>query len=62
MSAESAAFYENALKEMTETDAWKEELERYGWEPNWMGSEEFSVFLDEQYDIIESLMIEIGLR
>ncbi len=62
MSEESAAFYENALKEMTETDAWKEELERYGWEPNWMGSEEFSAFLDEQYDTIEELMIEIGLR
>lgn len=62
MSAEAKDFYESALKEMSETDAWKEELDRYGWEGKWMGSDEFSAFLDEQYDIIEKLMIEIGLR
>lgn len=62
MSAEAAKFYENALKEMSESEAWKEELKRYGWEPNWMGSEEFSTFLDEQYDVMDKLMKEIGLR
>ncbi|XUX07583.1 tripartite tricarboxylate transporter substrate binding protein [Sporosarcina sp. UB5] len=62
MSPEAAKFYENALKEMVETDAWKEELDRYGWLSNWMGSEEFSKFLDEEYDKMEALMKEIGLR
>ncbi|MFC5604773.1 Bug family tripartite tricarboxylate transporter substrate binding protein [Sporosarcina koreensis] len=62
MSPEAAKYYENALKEMTETDAWKEELDRYGWLPNWMGSEEFSKFLDEEYDKIDKLMTEIGLK
>lgn len=62
MSPEAAKFYEAALKEMSETDEWKQELERYGWEPNWMGSKEFKKFLDEQYDTIEKLMIDIGLR
>lgn len=62
MSKEAAAFYENALKEMSETEAWKVELDRYGWVPNWMGSEEFSAFLDEQYEAIRSLMEDMGLR
>ncbi|MHA6261061.1 tripartite tricarboxylate transporter substrate binding protein [Sporosarcina sp. CAU 1771] len=62
MSEEAAKFYENALKEMSETDAWKEELDRFGWEPNFMGSEEFSAFLDDQYDVYDKLMQEIGLK
>ena len=62
MSPAAVKFYENALKEMIETDAWKEELDRYGWLPNWMGSEEFSKFLDEEYETIEKLMTEIGLK
>lgn len=62
MSTEAAEFYENALKEMVETDAWKEELDRFGWEPNFIGGDEFASFLDDQYKIYDDLMQEIGLR
>ena len=61
MSEETAKYYEDSLKEMTETEGWKKELDRFGWEPLWMGGKEFGEYMDEQYATLESLMEEIGL-
>ncbi|MGD6958852.1 tripartite tricarboxylate transporter substrate binding protein [Rossellomorea aquimaris] len=62
MDPDAVSYYEKAFKDMIETDQWKEMLDKFGWTDNYMSSEEFSTFLDEEYKEIEALMEEIGLK
>jgi putative tricarboxylic transport membrane protein len=62
MDPKAVAYYEKAFKEMVETDQWKEMRDKFGWTDNYMSSEEFGQFLDEEYKEIEALMEEIGLK
>ncbi|WP_201716062.1 tripartite tricarboxylate transporter substrate binding protein [Rossellomorea arthrocnemi] len=62
MDPEAVLYYEKAFKEMIETDQWKEMRDKFGWTDNYMSSEEFGQFLDEEYEEIEELMEEIGLK
>lgn len=62
MDPDAVAYYEKAFKDMIETDQWKEMRDKFGWTDNYMSSEEFSTFLDEEYKEIEALMEEIGLK
>jgi putative tricarboxylic transport membrane protein len=62
MDPDAVLYYEKAFKEMIETDQWKEMRDKFGWTDNYMSSEEFGQFLDEEYEEIEELMEEIGLK
>lgn len=62
MDPAAVKYWEETLRKMTETDKWQEKLESYGWEANFMTSEEFGNFLDKEYDVFEKLMQEIGLK
>jgi putative tricarboxylic transport membrane protein len=62
MDPDAVLYYEKAFKEMIETDQWKEMRDKFGWTDNYMSSEEFGRFLDEEYEEIEELMEEIGLK
>ncbi len=62
MDPDAVAYYEKAFKDMSETEQWKEMRDKFGWTDNYMSSEEFSDFLDEEYKEIEALMEEIGLK
>jgi putative tricarboxylic transport membrane protein len=62
MDPDAVSYYEKAFKDMIETDQWKEMRDKFGWTDNYMSSEEFSTFLDEEYKEIEALMEEIGLK
>ncbi|WP_347548645.1 tripartite tricarboxylate transporter substrate binding protein [Pseudalkalibacillus hwajinpoensis] len=61
MDPEAAAFYEQAVKDMMETDEWKAQRDNFGWNDNYMSGEEFKKFLDEEYETMEELMSEVGL-
>ncbi|MGE6203955.1 tripartite tricarboxylate transporter substrate binding protein [Guptibacillus hwajinpoensis] len=61
MSAEAATFYEQAVKDMMETDEWKTQRDNFGWNDNFMSGEDFQEFLDQEYDTMEELMNEVGL-
>lgn len=54
-------FMENALKKMTETPAWKEFCSRNGLVNVFMGSSEFSAFLDKSNNETKALLSEIGM-
>lgn len=54
-------FMENALKKMTETPAWKEFCSRNGLVNVFMGSAEFSAFLEKSSNETKSLLSEIGM-
>ncbi|GGA91297.1 Bug family tripartite tricarboxylate transporter substrate binding protein [Ornithinibacillus halotolerans] len=61
MDEEARKYYENAFKELSDNDAWKEIRAQYGWDEMFMGSEEFAKFLDEQLDVTKELLDELGL-
>ncbi|MDP5276224.1 tripartite tricarboxylate transporter substrate binding protein [Chengkuizengella axinellae] len=61
MEAEAVKYYENAIESMYETALWQERRDNFGWKDNFMSSEEFGKFLDEQYAVYEALMGELGL-
>lgn len=58
---DALAYYEDAFKQLTETEEWKEIRAKYGWDDMYMDSEEFSQFLDEQKVETEELLDELGL-
>ncbi|WP_332632511.1 tripartite tricarboxylate transporter substrate binding protein [Halalkalibacter flavus] len=61
MSPEAVAYYEELYENMLETDLWKEVRDQLGWLDAYQNSEEFGVFLDEQYQQFESILDDLGL-
>jgi putative tricarboxylic transport membrane protein len=57
-----AAYYENVMKRVAESSAWKEKyLEKYLLSPSWMGSKEFSTFVAQSEQQFKTLLTELGL-
>ena len=54
-------YWENTLREMTETKEWQETCSRNGWETAFQGHEEFEQFLDETNGEYRELLDEIGV-
>lgn len=61
MDAEALAYYEAKFKELSDSDAFAEIREQFGWEEQYLTSEEYSQFLDEQRESIGVLLEELGL-
>jgi putative tricarboxylic transport membrane protein len=54
-------FMEDALKKMSATPDWKAICERNGWTQTFMGSSDFSAFLDSSNEEAKALLAEIGM-
>ncbi|MDR1916365.1 MAG: tripartite tricarboxylate transporter substrate binding protein [Synergistaceae bacterium] len=61
MPEEERIFMEDALQKVAATPEWKEICERNGWTQIFMGSSEFTSFLDKSNDEAKSLLSEIGM-
>lgn len=61
MDPEALAYYEAKFKELSDSDAFAEIREQFGWEEMYMNSEEYSQFLNEQKESIGALLDELGL-
>lgn len=61
MDAEALAYYEAKFKELSDSDAFAEIREQFGWEEMYMTSEEYTQFLNEQNESLGELMEELGL-
>lgn len=60
--AETAAFYENMMKRMSESPGWKEKyLKHYMLSPAWMGSKEFTQFVTQNEQLFKGILTELGL-
>lgn len=62
LDPEVLAFYEDAFRQMNETDAWADIRAEYGWGDMFMDSEEFKEFLDEQKAATEEILEDLGLN
>jgi putative tricarboxylic transport membrane protein len=57
-----AGYYENVMKRVAESSAWKEKyLDKYLLSPSWMGSKEFSTFVAQSEQQFKTLLTELGL-
>lgn len=61
MPADAKAYWEGKLKALSESEAWKKELEANGWASEYRGSEEFTTFLDEQDKLVTELLTSLGM-
>ncbi|SFJ47792.1 putative tricarboxylic transport membrane protein [Halobacillus dabanensis] len=62
MTEGQVAYYEEKLKEVSDSEAFAEVRDNYGWDESYMDSEEYSEFLDQQREELGSLMEELGLN
>jgi putative tricarboxylic transport membrane protein len=57
-----AAYYENLMKRMSESAAWKEKyLDQYMLSPAWMGHQDFARFVAQNEVQFKALLTELGL-
>ncbi|GAA0591209.1 tripartite tricarboxylate transporter substrate binding protein [Virgibacillus siamensis] len=61
MDPAAVKYYETKFKELSESDAFAEVRNKYGWTEMYMDSEEYKKFLDKEKKEIKGLLDELGL-
>ncbi|WP_374560889.1 tripartite tricarboxylate transporter substrate binding protein [Sinobaca sp. H24] len=61
MTDEQVAYYEEKFQELNDSEFWAETREKYGWEEEFMNSEEYSAFLEEESASMQELLDDVGL-
>jgi putative tricarboxylic transport membrane protein len=60
--AETAAYYENMMKKMSELPGWKEKyIKNYMLTASWMGNKEFTQFVTQSEQLFKGILTELGL-
>ena len=62
MRRDQVAFWEKALADVNDSDAWKKELERNFWRANFMTGPKLREFLDSEAVRFRALLTELGLN
>lgn len=62
MPEDAKKFMESAFEKMLQTDAWKAEASKQGWNTVYKNSADFSKFLDEQNAEMGALLTDLGLK
>jgi putative tricarboxylic transport membrane protein len=61
ISDDERAFWQNLCKESVQLDEFKKTLAPHLWVPNYMGAAETVKFMKNQYDLLQGLLVEVGL-
>ena len=62
MSDEAYDFWTSKLDELVETDEWKAELERNGWQSEYRNAEDFTTYLEDQDKVIVELLTALDMQ
>jgi putative tricarboxylic transport membrane protein len=62
MSDTAYDYWSEKLEKMVETDEWKAELEKNGWESEYRNAEDFTTYLEEQDKVIVELLTALGMQ
>ncbi|KKI93830.1 transporter [Bacillus sp. SA1-12] len=62
MKEAELAYWKEALKELSENEAWVKELETNGWESAYKNAEDFKAFLDEQNVVVQELLTALNMK
>lgn len=54
-------YWVDALTKMVETDAWKAECDKYGWDQQFLTGDDFMKFLDENNEEYKTLLDSVGM-
>ncbi|KMK78315.1 tripartite tricarboxylate transporter substrate binding protein [Alkalihalobacillus pseudalcaliphilus] len=60
MTEEQLAYYEDVFRQTSESEAFANIRDMYGWDEQFMDSEEFTEFLKQQSEDLEAILIELG--
>jgi putative tricarboxylic transport membrane protein len=61
LTAAQADYWGSTFAKMVEDEAWKQELERYVWAPDYKNAAETRRFLDAQTEVLTKILNELGL-
>jgi putative tricarboxylic transport membrane protein len=61
MAAAQSAYWENALRKVTETEEWKADLENNFWSDNLVTGEQFRKNLAQDYATLKAVLVDLGL-
>jgi putative tricarboxylic transport membrane protein len=61
LTPQQAAYWEGALKKVTEAPEWKSELEKNYWVDDFVAGERFRKELDRDYAAMKAVLVDIGL-
>jgi putative tricarboxylic transport membrane protein len=62
MSDEAYDYWTSKLDELVETDEWKAELERNGWQSEYRNAEDFTTYLEDQDKVIVELLTALEMQ
>lgn len=62
MKDNEKAYWENTLKSLNDSEAWKTELKANAWEPEFKSGEDFGKFLADQEVLIQDLLTALGMQ
>jgi putative tricarboxylic transport membrane protein len=61
MRAEHVAFWEAQFEQLSQDAAWKQELDKFQWEGEFMNSSQLKVFMEETHKDVEDALRDIGM-
>lgn len=61
MDEEAVQYYVEKFKELSDSEAWSDIRQQYGWDEMFMSGEEYETFLNEQREEAKQLLDELGL-
>jgi putative tricarboxylic transport membrane protein len=62
LTAEQIAFWERLLFRVAQSKQWQDELDNNLWNDTYMNGAETGRYLDEQYEVLTSLLTDVGLK
>jgi putative tricarboxylic transport membrane protein len=61
LKPEQVAYWEDVLRKATQVPEWKSNLEKNYWSDEFLTGKEFRKDLDETYDAMKSVLVDLGL-
>lgn len=62
MSDDAVKYWSEKLDELVETDEWKAELERNGWQSEYRNADDFTTYLENQEKVIVDLLTALDMQ
>jgi putative tricarboxylic transport membrane protein len=62
MTADAKAYWEGALKKLSESDEWKKSLQANNWESEYKSSADFKTYLGQQEALVKDILTALGMQ
>jgi putative tricarboxylic transport membrane protein len=62
MSADAKSFWNDTLKQLSEKEEWKKELEANAWASDYKNADDFKTFLDGQEKLVKDMLTALGMQ